>query len=109
MLLRAWTIHTYRRTRRLAVPQVGHKLNGSAFCFYCLSMIHIGRLIEAELHRQERTVAWFARKLYCDRSNVYHIFKRQSIDTTLLLKISHILNYNFFLLYVDELDKTDKK
>ena len=47
-------------------------------------MIHIGELIEKELHRQERSVTWFANKLYCDRSNVYSIFKRQSIDTDLL-------------------------
>ena len=55
-------------------------------------MIHIGELIEKELHRQERSVTWFANKLYCDRSNVYSIFKRQSIDTDLLLRISLILN-----------------
>ncbi|MCC8171819.1 MAG: XRE family transcriptional regulator [Parabacteroides sp.] len=62
-------------------------------------MIHIGKLIEDELHRQERSVAWFARKLYCDRTNVYKIFKKQSIDTELLLRISEILQYDFFLPY----------
>ena len=69
-------------------------------------MIHIGELIEKELHRQERSVTWFANKLYCDRSNVYSIFKRQSIDTDLLLRISLILNYNFFIHYLYELYKT---
>ena len=64
--------------------------------------LHIGSLIKEELMRQERTISWFARKLYCDRSNVYHIFKRESIDTELLLRISLILGRNFFLLYVDE-------
>ena len=29
-----------------------------------MPMIHIGKLIEAELRRQERSVNWFARKLY---------------------------------------------
>lgn len=66
------------------------------------TMIHIGQLIEAELHRQERTVTWFANKLYCDRTNVYKIFRKQSIDTELLLRISHILNYNFFHYYAAE-------
>lgn len=66
-------------------------------------MIHIGKIIECELKRQERTVSWFARKLYCDRSNVYDIFKRRSIDTELLLRISLILNYNFFALYDNEI------
>lgn len=65
-------------------------------------MIHIGQLIETELHRQERSVTWFANKLYCDRTNVYSIFKRKSIDTELLLRISCILNYNFFNYYIAE-------
>jgi len=59
-------------------------------------MIHIGKNIECELRRQERTVAWFARKLYCNRQNVYDIFKRESIDTTLLRRISTILGHDFF-------------
>ena len=59
-------------------------------------MTHIGQIIEKELHRQERSVTWFARRLYCDRTNVYNIFRRQSLDTELLLRISIILEYNFF-------------
>ncbi|MBQ9733488.1 MAG: XRE family transcriptional regulator [Bacteroidaceae bacterium] len=58
--------------------------------------LHIGQRIKEELERQERTVSWFARKLYCDRSNVYKIFRRSTIDTELLLRISLILNYDFF-------------
>ena len=64
-------------------------------------MLHIGELIQEELHRQERTVSWFARKLFCDRTNVYNIFQRKSIDTELLLRISLILNHNFFKYYID--------
>ena len=66
------------------------------------TMIHIGQLIEEELHRQERSVTWFAKRLYCDRSNAYKIFRKQSIDTELLMRISHILNYDFFLLFSSE-------
>ena len=65
-------------------------------------MVHIGRLIEQELRRQGRTVTWFAAMLHCDRTNVYKIFKKQSIDTALLEKISTILQHNFFLYYVDK-------
>jgi hypothetical protein len=64
-----------------------------------IKMIHIGSLIEQELRRQERSVARFARKLHCDPSNVYKIFKKQSIDTQLLENISSILQHNFFLYY----------
>ena len=66
-------------------------------------MVHIGKLIEEELHRQERTVTWFAQKLYCERTNVYNIFKRKSIDTELLLRISQILDHDFFEDYQKEM------
>ena len=62
-------------------------------------MIHIGQLIESELHRQERSVSWFAQKLCCERTNVYSIFKRKSIDTALLIRICQILHYDFFAVY----------
>ena len=68
-------------------------------------MIHIGKLIEAELHRQEHSVTWLARKLYCDRTNVYSIFKRTSIDTELLYRISIILKHNFFSYYFIEMQE----
>lgn len=71
-------------------------------------MVHIGQIIESELHKQERSVTWFASKLYCDRTNVYSIFKRKSIDTELLLRICSVLNYNFFNYYTSELDFNKK-
>ena len=87
------------------IPNWG--MNGSAF-FYC-TMIHIGKLIEEELHRQERSVTWFANKLYCDRTNTYKIFKRQSIDTELLLRISQVLHVNFFEYYSRECQNREKQ
>lgn len=72
-------------------------------------MVHIGEEIRKELHRQERTISWFARKLFCDRSNVYDIFKRKSIDTDLLMRISNILEYDFFSYYTNSLkEKKDE-
>lgn len=68
--------------------------------------IHMGNLIKAELAKQERTISWFARKLYCDRSNIYDIFRRKSIDTELLLRISIILNHDFFQDYSRLYDET---
>lgn len=56
----------------------------------------IGSIIKAELERQERSVSWFARKLNCDRSNVYRLFQKHSVDTLLLARISVILNRDFF-------------
>ena len=62
-------------------------------------MVHIGREIEAELRRQGRGATWLAQRLYCDRTNVYNIFRRQGIDTVLLQRISDVLKRNFFVLY----------
>lgn len=56
----------------------------------------IGSLIKEELERQERSISWFARKLSCDRSNVYRLFQKESIDTNLLTRISILLGRDFF-------------
>lgn len=63
------------------------------------TMCHVGNMIKAELdrHPKAHTVTWFAAQLHCDRTNVYDIFRRQSIDTELLTRISKILGHDFFL------------
>lgn len=65
-------------------------------------MIHIGKLIEEEMMRQERTPAWLARKINCARPNVYYIFRQESINTELLLRISQALKCDFFKYYSRE-------
>ena len=73
-------------------------------------MIHIGKLIEEELHRQERSVTWFANKLYLRPEPIHiKIFKRQSIDTELLLRISQVLHVNFFEYYSRECQNREKQ
>ena len=64
-----------------------------------MNTIHIGHKIEEVFKKTERPKTWFAKKLNCDPSNIYRIFKRKSIDTDLLFKISEILDYDFFTLY----------
>lgn len=65
-------------------------------------MVHIGNIIKEELDRQERTPTWLARKINCERTNVYYIFKQQSINTDMLMQISRALNVDFFRFYSDE-------
>lgn len=67
------------------------------------SDIHIGQLIQSELRRQGRGVTWFAAQICCERTNVYTIFKRKSIDTELLLRISQVLDHDFFRYYTAKL------
>lgn len=57
---------------------------------------HIGKLIRAELERQEHSITWFAKSINCDRSNCYDIFERKFVNPELLEKISIVLNRNFF-------------
>ncbi len=69
--------------------------------------INIGMAIREELKRQERSVAWFARKLGTSRMACYRIFESYSIDTYMLLKISRALNHDFFALYSDSMKCED--
>lgn len=57
---------------------------------------HIGLLIKAEMERQERTPSWLAQRIFCDRTNIHKIYKKESIDTEQLFHISKALNHNFF-------------
>jgi len=68
-------------------------------------MIHIGNIIEQVFRDQGRSPSWLAKQLHCDRTNVYNIFKRESIDTALLVRISNILQHNFLKYYDNELNK----
>ncbi|MBR5455913.1 MAG: XRE family transcriptional regulator [Bacteroidaceae bacterium] len=66
-------------------------------------MIHIGSIIKKRFDEQGESVSWFAKQLCCDRTNVYSIFKRESIDTALLVKISTILKHDFFKYYSNDI------
>lgn len=59
----------------------------------------IGQLIEHQLRHQQRSVTWFANHLCCTRGNVYRLFEKSSVDTFLLLRISRILDFDFFQSY----------
>ena len=58
---------------------------------------HFGKMIQEEIKAQERTVTWFAQAIHCDRTNAYKIFNSSRIDTQLLMRISLVLNHDFFL------------
>ncbi|MCM1077028.1 MAG: XRE family transcriptional regulator [Bacteroides sp.] len=70
-----------------------------------MTTIFIGKLIQDELKAQQKSVVWLSRELGCNRTNVYKIFNRHSIDSELLLRISRVLNRNFFESYVSRLPR----
>lgn len=57
--------------------------------------IHVGKRIHDELRLQGRSVKWLAEHIYCEKSNIYKLFRRKSIDLHQLMKISEALNHNF--------------
>ena len=70
--------------------------------------IHIGHIIQAELHAQGRTVAWLARQLLSSRTACYRTFHSYSIDTQLLFRISRLLGRDFFAEYSGKLAIEDE-
>ena len=60
-------------------------------------MVHIGKEIRKKLKEQRHTVVWFAHQLSCSRTNIYKIFEKPNLDTALLMRISLILDHDFFI------------
>ena len=71
-------------------------------------MESIGSLIKQELEKQERSISWLARKLSCDRTKVYRLLSRHSIDTYDLARISVLLSHDFFADLSEELKNNDE-
>ncbi len=72
-------------------------------------MIQIGPIIRQQLRKQGHTVVWLAQQLSCSRNNVYKIFNNYSISTHELMRISRILDFDFFALYSQEFEKTENQ
>ena len=60
-------------------------------------MLNIGQCIKEDMLKQERTMSWLARKLNRDRSAVYRMLNKNSIDTNTLADIARLLNRDFFM------------
>ena len=67
--------------------------------------INIGELIKEEMERQGITKTQLAKMIGCERSNIYNIFKRNSINTEQLMLICRALGVNYFALLADEVWK----
>ena len=57
--------------------------------------LHIGNLIQQEMEKQGRTVAWLAKSIYCEKSNIYKLFRRESISIDQLMRISEVMGHDF--------------
>lgn len=61
--------------------------------------VHMGQLIQDQLKKDQRSVSWLAKQIPCTRNHVYKLFKRDSLDGDLLLRISIVMHFNFFQYY----------
>ncbi len=66
--------------------------------------VEIGQKIKEIFDQRNMKLTDFADQLGTVRQNVYRIFKKRHLDTGLLLKISQVLDYNFFQYYVPARD-----
>lgn len=71
--------------------------------------MHIGKRIKEVFEQQPKAhnIKWFAEQLSCNRSNIYDIFNRSSIDTDRLTQISKVLDHDFFLDISDRIKRQD--
>ena len=56
---------------------------------------HIGHLIKAAFKESGMTISEFARQIHLERTTIYSLFERQSVDSIQLAKISVVLKHNF--------------
>lgn len=61
----------------------------------CL-FVHVGELVAEVMYQQHISKQDFADAICTDRSNVYRILKKDSIETNQLFRYSKELNHNFF-------------
>lgn len=57
--------------------------------------IHIGQLVKSVFDRSGMSVSELARRISVERTTVYSIFERPSVDVIQLVKISVALNHDF--------------
>lgn len=58
--------------------------------------IHIGQMIEQEMSRQLKSASWLAQEIHLERSSIYKIYHRDTLDVNLLVRISLCLDHDFF-------------
>lgn len=63
---------------------------------------NIGELIYEHVGKSGMTATEFAKRVGMRRSSIYDIFQRQTIDTELLYKIGQVLEYDFFMHFLQE-------
>lgn len=56
----------------------------------------IGSRVKEVLFKSGHSAKWLSEQIPCERTNVYDIFKRDDMNVELLMRISMILDHDFF-------------
>ena len=70
--------------------------------------VHIGKKIKEVTNRMGIKPTEFGKRINKSRETIYNIFTRRSIDTSLLEKISQVLNHDFFQYYTPLKQEVEK-
>ncbi|MBC5621824.1 MULTISPECIES: helix-turn-helix transcriptional regulator [Butyricimonas] len=70
--------------------------------------LDIGEIIRQEFEKSGLSISQFARMINKERTVVYNLFKRQSIDTHLLYQICMVLNVDLFRVFSECLGEENK-
>jgi hypothetical protein len=72
--------------------------------------LHIGEKIKEKAQEKRIGPSELGRMINTSKQNIYSIFRRKTIDTELLLKLSKALDHDFFQLYIERKEvRPDKK
>lgn len=64
--------------------------------------IHIGNLIKELVKSKQIDIGELSEKMNCSKRNIYKIYDKPSIDTSMLVKISKALGQNLFFSYISD-------
>lgn len=65
--------------------------------------IHIGRYIQLRAEETQISMLRLTNFMKCSEKELYHIYNSKSVDTHILLRMSKILEYDFFRVYTQHL------
>ncbi|MEO6883518.1 MAG: hypothetical protein ABI199_05795 [Bacteroidia bacterium] len=71
--------------------------------------VNIGKIVEEQFEKSGFSVTEFGKRIHTTRENVYNIFRRKSMDSDLLQKISETLNHDFFQYYKKDILEKEVK
>ncbi|MBQ8957104.1 MAG: XRE family transcriptional regulator [Bacteroidales bacterium] len=63
---------------------------------------HIGHKIKEHIDSHGIKLQWLGRQLHCLRNTLYNLFERRWIDSDLLMRLSLVLERDFFAEFSEE-------